>query len=381
MKISLAIISYRKLSFAKAFGFTVRDLMFLKAFDQSKAVAGIDWFERPDVGPEIIKPAVGALGLSEKLVRHRQIDPAILGPVTQGRGWAATAFKRHERALRSTIGRPSSGDRVLLDFNPFYMPPVEVVSSGFYWYDLIDNFALHNRFNARQISQVRAKYEFVEKHANCVTGVTAGSVKAFSKGMVVPNRLLRSDWPRTMPAEDVKEPKFDFGFLGFITDKIDLELLERLGRLGYRTLMCGLAYDTAILEKLRAIPNLEYRGKFAAQEAPGLTRQFKIGLVPYRLEKMHNESPIKFFQYIAMGRPSLMSLAFNSVESEFSEYVHYYDASDDNIRRFYDRVTKDYQVTQAVISARAHARNDLFWETSLEDIIDQVLIRPKQSSS
>lgn len=369
----ITIVSYRKLSFAKAFGFTVRDLMFLKALDNSSSVALINWFERPNSGPEILKNPVGELGLSEKVVRHRRNDFSILGPLREGRGWTSSAFRLHETQLDAAVeplGR--TGRSVLLDFNPFYIPPLSIVSRSFYWYDMIDTFTLHNRFTPRQIDQVRRKYEFVERYADRVTGVTQGSVAQFSKGMVVPNRLLQSDWQVVDPEAPI--PDFDFGFLGFITDKMDLDLLHRLGNRGYRIFMAGMAYDKATLKQLLAVPNLHYHGRFSAREAPALTRKFKIGLVPYRPEKMHNESPIKFFQYVAAGRPSLMSARFNDMEDYFAEYIHQYSAADDaEIDAFVHRMTEDFDLTQKAILSKAMSRRELFWESSLADILSDVV--------
>lgn len=373
MTLSLRILSYRKLSFAKAFGFTVRDLMFLKAMDRSSAVARIDWFERPNAGPEILQGPVGDLGLSGKVVHHRRDDFSILGPVREGRGWTSTAFRLHETRLAAVTQLCDGiGRSILLDFNPFYIPPQSVVSQAFYWYDLIDNFTLHNRFTPRQIDQVRRKYEFVEGHADRVTGVTEGSVAQFSKGLVIPNRLLQSDWQATYQTSPA--PDFDFGFLGFITDKMDLDFLHRLGNRGYRIFVAGMAYDKGTLKQLLAVPNLHYHGRFSAHDAPALTRRFKIGLVPYRPEKMHNESPIKFFQYVAAGRPSLMSARFNDMEDGFSDFIHRYSSGDDaEIDAFVHRMTSDFEATQNAINVRAMSRKELFWESSLDDILRDVL--------
>lgn len=76
-----------------------------------------------------------------------------------------------------------------------------------------------------------------------------------------------------------------------------------------------------------------------------------------------------------------MSARFNDLESAFSEYVHYYGPSDSDIQEFFERMTADYEATQTAIAHRAHAKRELFWESSLDDIFDQVFSEPAHNAS
>ena len=81
-KFNVNIISYRKLSFARKFGFTVRDLMFLKALGECRYVKDIQWFERPNIIHEALGSLVSRRVLSDVERRSVLFDPSVFGPLS-----------------------------------------------------------------------------------------------------------------------------------------------------------------------------------------------------------------------------------------------------------------------------------------------------------
>lgn len=252
----------------------------------------------------------------------------------------------------------SRGQKIMLDFHPFYIPPVELIKKGFYWYDVIDNFAKHNRFTLEERKIVEEKYRFVREHADIVTGVTQKAVEQFDRSFVMPNRLLKEDWNQL---ETEGEPKYDFGFLGFITDKIDIELIAGLAAVGHSIFLCGHCYQKEIERKLRNIPNVTMYGGFSSVDVPRLLNQFRVGLIPYKVEKLHDESPIKFFQYVSGGKPVVTSTQFNDVEKLFVGFVHYYKTNEIGAVTAFMKETAD---READIRKIAHSLPQFFWEDS-----------------
>src|SRR5690606_30136153 len=124
----------------------------------------------------------------------------------------------------------------------------------------------------------------------------------------LPNRLLRSS-----VRFDVGSPEYDVGFLGFITDKFDVDFVRGLAERGLKVVIYGHAYTRQTLRELTRITNVTYGGAFKATDVPDLISEFRVGIVPYLAQKRHDESPIKFFQYVAHGRPVLLSGRFNAI--------------------------------------------------------------------
>lgn len=367
-KYSFLIIPYRKISFAERFGYTVRDLMIMKALDSAPQVADITWCERPDTIPEALQRmvCVRQSTATTKTTTVRMVDYSIMGPLRHRRSWSSQSIARREEEMRVWMRREAAYEKILLDFHPFYIPPKDIVSKCYYWYDLIDNFEKHNRFNKNERELVHKKYEYVRQNADHVTGVSGKSIDMFDKASVLPNRLLRVDCIK--PEERGEE--YDFGFLGFITDKIDIECISNLASRGYKILLCGHGYQKEVLNKLRAIKNVDLHGGYAIEDVPLLLSKFKVGLIPYNVNRLHDESPIKFFQYVSGGKPVFSSAKFNEIETVFEKYIYYYGVnSSETVELFMSRVCgKEEEIRSVALSLP-----EMFWEDSLLDEICQFL--------
>lgn len=360
----IAILPYRKIGFARVFGFTVRDLMILRLLNDLPEVESIDWFERPSLPHEFLRDrAKGVPSAGAKTTVHSGLDMMILGALRQRRAWTHQAMLCHATALDAWADKVGK-DGIILDFNPFHIPAAETLSKCIYWYDLIDTFTKHNRFSEQEKAAVARKYAFVKGHANLVTGVTPAAISPFD-GTVLANRLLRDGL-----GEAGTTPEYDLGFLGFITDKFDLESVRRLAEAGLKILICGHAYDPAVSQELESIENLKYHGAFTASDVPKLIAKFRIGMVPYRPELSHDESPIKFFQYLAYGRPAILSSRFNDIESRFPEAVCYFHVDEtENVIQFAQDWAIDFAAKSTTLQAKARGDSDLFWDQAISQII------------
>lgn len=360
------IISYRKLSFAKRFGFTVRDLMILKSMIDCESVTKIHWYERPDTVLDLFKNESKGLSDELKIFAPRVIDWNFIGALRHGRAWAASSFKLYPQFRNP--GFPQK--KIILDFNPFFVPPKEYLEESIYWYDAIDNFLLHNRFTAPQLEAVSIKYDFVREHANFITGVTAKSLSPFGRGEVLPNRLIKKDWGSV---NSVSNKLYDYGFIGFITDKFDLELVEALCKRNRTVLIAGEAYDKSVKKKLTKIPGVTYLGRFNSSHVREILSRFKVGLIPYLRDKLHDESPIKFFQYVCAGLPVITSTKFNEIENLFSRYVHYYDLDRiADLDNFFCEMSRNYAENNTAIMDIALTRSEIFWDGAITEIIESV---------
>lgn len=360
---SIDVISYRKLDFSLKFGHTVRDLMILRALRSSPTISRVTWYERPAHIVEIITKRSSNPRNKCELATRSGVDWSLYGPARYGRAWAASSMSIHDSNLAS------SESDVLLDFNPFYIPPREAIDGKIYWYDMIDNFLLHNRFTDSQLAIVRKKYDFVRENATVISSVSAKSQSLFPRAATIDNRLLKESWPA--PKTSVYA-EFDFGFLGFITNKFDIDFVKGLADRGFSVFIAGAAYDAETVGRIKSISGVHYHGAFSVNEAATLVERFKVGLIPYRVELLHDESPIKFFQYVAMGRPVLSSTKFSSVEDKFVENVWYYDKDFDAVAAFHSRVTRDFPATVKAISSLARTSGGLFWEDDIDDILTEI---------
>ena len=117
-----------------------------------------------------------------------------------------------------------------------------------------------------------------------------------------------------------KNKIYDFGFIGFVTDKFDIDFIKYLSDLNYSVVVYGDIYDREIGKKLNEIKNLKLEGAFHSAEIPKLLSTFKVGLIPYIKSKMHDESPLKLYQYLQAGIPVLTSTQYDVVDNLILEY-------------------------------------------------------------
>lgn len=115
-----------------------------------------------------------------------------------------------------------------------------------------------------------------------------------------------------------------FGYIGGITEKLDLGLLEALAedrrRRGGTLVLVGpvnieSAAGRALLGRLEAHPSVIFTGPLEAARMPEFLGAFDVGLIPYRVgDQARAIDPLKLYEYLAFGLPTV-SVDIPSVRS------------------------------------------------------------------
>lgn len=125
--------------------------------------------------------------------------------------------------------------------------------------------------------------------------------------------------------------KYDFGFVGFITDKLDIIFLNELSK-NYSVALWGKCFDKNVLKQLS--PSIYIGGAFTYNDLPEIMLQFKVGLLPYKIAKSHDESPLKMYEYFKYNKPCLASMHFELKSRYYINYLETNDAELENSIRF-----------------------------------------------
>lgn len=319
MKINLLVALYRDAYFYHQYGAAVRDLQFLETLEALAIVDAITVVNRP-------------VSLAEKALFRKPVKRTInrgktstidllsldlLGPA-KGRAWAAEVYpKVLDVALKER--RRKDKINVFLDFLPIGHCSADALKGWCYWYDFIDNFKKHNRFSNIERKLVAEKYGFVGRHANYVTAVSEACMAAnpCDKGArqdVITNKIFM---PKGNGAKrtDVEE-QYDLGFIGFITDKLDVDFIEK-AQARYKIAIFGKSMDANVSKRLSALPNVKLHGPFSYGDIPGICSSFKVGIIPYRADKSHDGSPLKLYEYIKFNRPCITSIDYEIKDLDF----------------------------------------------------------------
>jgi glycosyltransferase involved in cell wall biosynthesis len=101
------------------------------------------------------------------------------------------------------------------------------------------------------------------------------------------------------------------GFVGHLSERIDLGMLEAVAASGVSLLLVGPrspTFEIAKLDALLALPNVQWVGPKRFEELPSYLRSIDVGLTPYRQSAFNHASfPLKTLEYIAAGRPAVVS--------------------------------------------------------------------------
>ncbi len=112
---------------------------------------------------------------------------------------------------------------------------------------------------------------------------------------------------RAPPPVDVRLKRPIAGFVGHLSDRIDLDLLEALARSGHALLLVGPRQSTfhiQRLDRLLALPNVQWAGPKPFSELPSYLSVIDVGITPYTDTPFNRSSfPLKTLEYLAAGRP------------------------------------------------------------------------------
>jgi teichuronic acid biosynthesis glycosyltransferase TuaH len=113
-----------------------------------------------------------------------------------------------------------------------------------------------------------------------------------------------------LPA-DVQLPRPVAGFVGHMSERIDVAMLEAVAEAGVSLLLVGPRQPTFEISKLDALlarPNVQWVGPKPFAELPSYLRAMDVGLTPYARSDFNLASfPLKTLEYLAAGRPVVAS--------------------------------------------------------------------------
>lgn len=306
----ILFIPYRDLYFWHCYGSAVRDLQFLEVLSDNKHVNSITVLNRP-------------VSLYERILNKRKqkfnydsvnvIDVTsfdLLGPLKK-RAWTVGCYNENVDLFVSKYCQHGKNTLLVIDFTPFAIFPLVRSDRVMYWYDMIDNFTKHNCFSEQEKRLVDLKYQYVAANYHFMTAVSSAAANAITKHRmlnfdIVPNGVFTSKFSDRVQCN--KAAEYDFGFVGFVTDKFDVDFVCSLAK-RYSVVVYGEVYDKSVSNKLRS-NGVHIKGRFTYNELPRLIASFKIGLLPYLIEKSHDGSPLKLYEYLKNNTPCITSIDY-----------------------------------------------------------------------
>lgn len=367
---NLIVFPYRDCYYEKKYGTVVRDHQMIRALSQSNRVNRIFIINRPiSVYEKVLWKHGNCIQSSTKIRQWVRLSLDFIGPLKK-RLWTEFCYDKYFSELSGLLSDEENVKYVMLDFTPISKIDYSKFTNCYIWYDLIDNFRLHNRYSSIEKAKVSEKYNCVNRHADLVTGVSEKSLKQITNGekVVLNNGLLEK-----ADIEGLDEGCYEFGYIGFISDKFDTEFVKRLvNETGYRVVLYGKIQDKNTKKALSKIDNVTLKGEFAGHDIPRIMRTFKIGILPYLIYKSHDESPLKLYEYMNYGKPVIATQQYEKC----NEYIYLYNGNE-SLKLFVERMLN--KINEDYLSCAHDVQDNLsssdYWHYKVEYILDLISSR------
>ncbi len=182
-------------------------------------------------------------------------------------------------------------------------------------YYVSDDFQAAAELIGRPRARIAALDEQLAGEADAIVAISPSIADSYRdrgyEPLLVPNGVDTDafrDVESAPPPDDVTLPRPIAGYIGHISDRIDMTLVEAVAASGMSVLLVGpLQWTFGHAERfagLLARPNVQWVGPKRFDELPSYLRVIDVGLVPYTNSAFNQASfPLKTLEYLAAGRP------------------------------------------------------------------------------
>ena len=109
------------------------------------------------------------------------------------------------------------------------------------------------------------------------------------------------------------------GYYGALAEWFDYELVEKVARLreDISIVIIGPDYDGTMPPSILDLPNLDWLGVKSYEKLPTYLAYFDVAMIPFLLNEItHATSPLKLFEYMAGGKPVIVTPMQESLRYE-----------------------------------------------------------------
>lgn len=240
--------------------------------------------------------------------------PQVFQPLIMRRRWIPYIFRQPFiiNAIRSALVHLDINPRAALFISePFFSPVAEAISPAVFVLDAIDNLLKHSLY--QDIPGIQEGYDYCLANADLLFTNSIENVEWFRKSrpdtVYVPNGVDIDFFPsqREYPIPDDLRPlpRPIVGYAGKMQEMFDVELLKSAAKtLPDVTFVCiGQQLNPKWVQPLWEHSNIIYLGDKHYRLLPAYLSAFDICIIPYDLNKQHGGDPIKFYEFLAMGKP------------------------------------------------------------------------------
>jgi teichuronic acid biosynthesis glycosyltransferase TuaH len=315
-------------------GFRTRDAHFLQAFGEHGLVDKLLVINRPISIAEILlyrrnwRVKQGKLLWKKGNCYLSQVGPKtytldivvgeFIQPLRLKRHWVPYIFGQ-PMVLQAVTGAlhylAMDSSYALFLSAPLFVPLAEKLSPGVFVLDAQDNLLKHSLY--ADTPGLAAYYQYCQQRADLLFANSAETSQWLSQGLPpdhagathlsngVDDRMFDPSRPYPVPADVAAIAQPRVGYAGKMQELFDVALMEQLIATmpAVNFVFIGQELNPQWTKSLWRYPNAHYLGDKAYPLLPAYLAAFDVAIIPYNVERQHGGDPIKFYEYLAMGKP------------------------------------------------------------------------------
>ncbi|MBQ3054746.1 MAG: glycosyltransferase [Oscillospiraceae bacterium] len=222
--------------------------------------------------------------------------------------------KKIARFVRRRMKRYGFESPVLWCYSPMSADAVDHIPHSALVYDCVDRHSAYK--GLIDVDTVNGMEKTLAEKANQVIATAIGlydTLETYNPNTVMlPNGVNFDHFHRavledTPVPEDLKNlPRPIIGFSGMLQECIDYEAIEAVAKSHpeWSVVLVGGPMPGVNLDYLKEYPNIYFLGMKKYDEMPAYLRGFDVCMNAFRAGRLSKDvSPLKFFEYMASGRP------------------------------------------------------------------------------
>jgi len=327
-KINMVVVPFHDWKKCEREGFRTRDAHMIEEFRKHPLINKILIVDRPTSMAEMMllrRPWHIHGGQTEyQLGRNRltKLDEKtfvldmytldVLNPILKQRSWIPKIYGKNSTniAVKEAVRHLDIKDYVLIMFSPLSMPLYKQLQSPYLVVDAVDNMLKIPQFSEIKF-EINNYYDEIRQNATIVFSNTIETTTWLSRqsdaAIYIPNGVDFHHFRLTdnkVPDDLQMLSKPIVGYAGKMQEEFDVELMQNTA-LAFPnvTFVCiGQLLNPKWMKPLWELPNVKYLGDKHYDLLPSYLANFDVCMIPYNLERQHANDPIKFYEYLSMGK-------------------------------------------------------------------------------
>jgi glycosyltransferase involved in cell wall biosynthesis len=230
---------------------------------------------------------------------------------------------------------------ILWNYRPEYAAGIRIFNYRRLVYDITDDLAAYKQKKNSEFNYIKKCTEHIIKKSDLVI-VTASTLFEKYKGMSKDISLIPNGYDSDLFSAKVTEEPDDLkgtktpiiGFIGTLFSFLDYDLIEYVVRSNPEKSFVFIGHceenSRARWRDVTQYNNVFWLGKKKKEDIPAYLNSFDVCINPFIVDNVSRSvSPLKVFEYLAMGKP-VVSVRMESLEKEeVSQYIYFSSSYED----------------------------------------------------